>query len=44
MGKFPKNNFEQGRSGKQFDPGGKGDKRGANKSWTDKLKSPKGGK
>lgn len=44
MGKMPKYNFEQGRTGKQFDPGKKGDKRGSNKSWVDRLKVPKGGK
>lgn len=43
-GKMPKYNFEQGRSGKQFDPGGKGEKRGSSKSWVEKIKLPKGGK
>ena len=44
MGKVPKYNFEQGRSGKKFEPSKKGDTRGNNKSWVDKLKVPKGGK
>lgn len=44
MAKMPKYNHEQGRSGKQFDPSKKGEKRGSNKSWADKLKTPKGGK
>lgn len=43
MSKFPKHPFEIGRKGKQFDPG-KGEKRGSAKSWSDKLKMPKGGK
>ncbi len=44
MAKMPKYNFEQGRGGKKFDPPRKGDARGSNKSWTDRLKLPKGNK
>ena len=40
----PKQNFEIGRQGKQFDPGGGSGKRGSSKSWSSKLKMPKGGK
>jgi len=43
-GSAPKYNFEQGRQGKQFDPGGGSGKRGSNSSWASKLKMPKGGK
>jgi len=40
-GNFPKNPHEIGRSGKQFEGGKFGEKRGSTKSWTDKLRSPK---
>lgn len=40
-GKWPKDNHEIGRAGKQFDGGKFGPKRGSNKSWVDSLSLPK---